>query len=220
MSRHIFAGRTYRDRVHAGRLIAERLEDYRGHDLVVVALPRGGVPVAAVVAEYLDAPLDIVLVRKVGVPGQPELAAGAVTGDGAVVRNDDVIAGTGMTDADLASATERELVEVRRRTEAYRGERGAVPVDGKTVIVVDDGIATGATMHAAVRALRSLGAGTVVVAAAVGPPDVESRFAEDADAVVCPSTPASFQAVGAAYDEFDQLTDERVRDLLGRSDRT
>ena len=220
MNRHIFAGRTYRDRVHAGRTMAEHLDAYRDRDdVVVLALPRGGVPVAAQVAEYLDVPMDVFLVRKLGVPAQPELAAGAISSDGAVVINDDVVRGTGMTPDDLDAVTARERRELGRREEAYRGERPMVEVRDKTVIVVDDGIATGATMRAAVRALRKLGAAAMVVAVPVGPPGVHDDLADDADHVICPSTPRSFGGVGSAYDHFEQLADDEVRSTLARTTR-
>ncbi|MEE3852535.1 phosphoribosyltransferase family protein [Gordonia sp. LSe1-13] len=214
MSDHIFAGRHYRNRVHAGRILADHVERCRESGRVVVlALPRGGVPVARQVAEHLDVPLDVFLVRKVGVPDQPELAAGAIASGGVVVLNDEVIKGTGITDSEWNALVHDETAELERRADIYRGACEPVDISGATVIIVDDGIATGATMRAAVRALRQLGPAAVAVAVPVGPPGVEQQFPE-ADRVICPTVVESFRGVCAAYDDYEPLSDAEVRDML------
>lgn len=205
----------FRDRDEAGRFLAEHLVDYAGRDdVTVLALPRGGVPVAVPVARRLGAPLDVFLVRKLGVPGRPELAAGAIADGGATVFNPDVIAAARISQADLDAVAETERRELDRRSAAYRAGRPQLEVAGRTVIVVDDGVATGATMKVAVRALRDLGAARIVVAVPVGPPEVHRRFGE-ADEVVCPLTPTYFPGVGGAYRDFRQLSDDDVRRALG-----
>ncbi|WP_082083978.1 phosphoribosyltransferase [Gordonia sp. LUNF6] len=210
-----FSTRRYRDRAHAGRVLAERLSsDLRGRDdTIVLALPRGGVDVAAPIAEDLRAPLDVYLVHKIGVPWEPEVAAGAIGADDAVVMNDDVLRATGLTPARLAEAVDAARTELRRRDAAYRDRRPQPVVAGRTVVLVDDGVATGATMNVAVRALRSRGAGRIVVAVPAGPVGTADMFPE-ADSVVCPYTPEDFIGVGGAYDDFAQLTDARVRSVL------
>ena len=205
---------TYANRVHAGRMLARRLDHLRGlPDVLVLALPRGGVDVAVPVADYVGAPLDLLVVRKLGVPGQPELAAGAITGDGQLVTNPDVVRATGTTDEQLAEVAAAETRELARREAVYRAGRPPLEVAGKTVVLVDDGVATGATARAGLLALRSRGAARIVVAVPVGPGDVAELF-PDADEVVCPSRPPYFTGVGAAYDDFAQLTDEHVQQVM------
>jgi putative phosphoribosyl transferase len=203
----------FRDRADAGRALAARLTHLRAADPVVVGLPRGGVPVAAVVAAALGAELDVVLVRKIGAPEREELAVGAIGEDGVTVRNEAVLRELGISWDDLADRIEHERAEIRRRAAVLRsGERPEL--SGRTVILVDDGIATGATVIAALRVLRDLGATRVVLAVPVAPPDSLAALAPLADEVVCPMTPRRFAAVGQWYDDFTQVPDDQVRTLL------
>jgi putative phosphoribosyl transferase len=204
----------FRDRRDAGRRLAARLEALRGEQPVVVGLPRGGLPVAAVVAEALGAPLDVVVVRKLGVPFQPELGMGAVGEGGVRVLNDEVVRLTGVGPAEIAEVEARERVEIERRARRFRGERRAVPLDGRTVIVVDDGIATGGTARAALEVVRAHGARTVVLAVPVAPPEALADLRALADVVVCLESPAAFNAVGQWYDDFTQTSDGEVVRLL------
>lgn len=212
--------RPYADRSAAGRVLAERLAGYAGRDdVVVLALPRGGVPVAVPVAEALGAPLDVVLVRKLGLPGQPELAMGAIAGVGGhveLVRNERVLRQAHVAEADVDAVRSRELVELRRRETEYRGDRPALPVRDRVVLVVDDGLATGSTMRAAVAAVRGRAPSQVVVAVPVGSADTCSALAREADEVVCAWTPTPFYAVGQGYVDFGQTSDDEVRAALGR----
>src|SRR5690625_880938 len=195
--------RTFRDRRDAGRMLAEQLSDYRGVDgLLVLGLARGGVPVAWEVAAALRAPLDVFLVRKLGVPQWPELAMGALASGGLVVVNDQVVADLGVSSKALQSVVDNETAELRRREQAYRGDRPATELHGRVVILVDDGIATGASVLAAVRAVQSAEPGATVVAVPVGPLSACRKIAQEADDVVCATMPASFSAVGQAYIDF------------------
>jgi putative phosphoribosyl transferase len=214
----------YRDRRDAGRTLAAALGEYAGReDVVVLALPRGGVPVAFEVAEALGAPLDVFVVRKLGVPWQEELAMGALASGGAGepvrVLNDEVIAMYHISDAEIAAVTEAERRELARRERAYRGDRPAADVRGRTAILVDDGLATGSTMRAAVAALRQEGPARVVVAVPISAPDACDAFRAVADDVVCARTPEPFVAVGLWYDDFTQTEDEEVHALLARARR-
>jgi putative phosphoribosyl transferase len=203
----------FRDRSDAGRVLARHLAHLREADPVVVGLPRGGVPVAAEVAAALEAQLDVVLVRKIGAPHRPELAVGAVGEDGVTVRNGVVLRELGLTWDDLAEQVEREREEIRRRAATLRpGPRPDLRT--RTVILVDDGIATGATVIAALRILRDLGAAHIVLAVPVAPPDSLEILAPLADEIVCPATPRRFTAVGQWYDDFTQVPDDQVRKLL------
>jgi putative phosphoribosyl transferase len=202
--------RPFRDRVDAGRRLATALSGMRDDDVVVLGLVRGGVVVAALVAGQLEAPLDVVVVRKLGVPFQPELAMGAVAEDGVRIVDDDVIRRAGVTSAELAAIEEQQRSEVVRRVARYRHGRPHVPLVGRTALVVDDGIATGSTARVACRVARAWGARRVVLAVPVAPPGWEDGFSGDADECVALSTPASFRAVGQFYDEFDQVGDEEV----------
>jgi putative phosphoribosyl transferase len=203
----------FRDRAEAGRVLATRLGHLREVKPLVVGLPRGGVPVAAEIAAALDADLDVVLVRKIGAPDRRELAVGAVGEDGVTVRNDAVLRELGLTWDDLAAQVAGERDEIVRRARILRP--GPRPdLTGRTVILVDDGIATGATVIAALRVLRHLGAARVVLAVPVAPPDSLRALAPLADEIVCPATPRHFSAVGQWYDDFTQVPDERVRALL------
>ncbi|MFE5186082.1 phosphoribosyltransferase family protein [Streptomyces sp. NPDC056628] len=207
----------YDDRRSAGRLLAAELAELRGRDAVVLGLPRGGVPVAAEVAQDLAAPLDVLVVRKLGVPGQPEWAFGAIGEHGVRVLNPDVMASAGITPSALESVEAAERVELERRVRAYRREREAVPVAGRTAVVVDDGLATGATAEAACRVVRGQGAARVVLAVPVAPEHSVARLRQVADAVVCPRTPWDFGAVGAWYRDFAQVADAEVVSLLAQA---
>ncbi len=209
------ARRTFGDRREAGRALAEGLTSYRGRDdLLVLGLARGGVPVGWEVAKALTAPLDVFVVRKLGVPGWPELAMGALASGGGVVMNDDVVSSLHIADEQVRAAIDSETAELRRREQAYRGNRTAADPRGKIVVMVDDGIATGASMLAAVRAVRAIGPQSVVVAVPVGPQSVCRQLAREADDVVCTTMPTAFEAVGQVYTDFHQITDDEVRELL------
>lgn len=200
------------DRVDAGRLLAERLEELGlPDDVLVLGLPRGGIPVAAEVAAALGAPLDALVVRKLGVPGHEELAFGAIALGGVRVLNDDVVRTAGLTGSDIERVTDRESDELARREVEYRGSRLPLEVRDRTVVVVDDGLATGATMAAAVSALRAGGSNRIVVAVPVGAPSTCAMLAERADEVVCLHQPHNFRAVGLWYRDFSPTTDEEVR---------
>lgn len=204
----------FTDRSHAGRELAQHLREYAGRPgLLVLGLPRGGVPVALEVARALGAPLDVLVVRKLGVPGHEELAMGAVAGGG-VVLNEDIVTQLGVPRSAVEDEVRRELAEVRRREQAYRGARPPLDLRGAVALIVDDGVATGATVRAAVRAARAAGASEVVVAVPVGAPDSLARIAEVADAVVCPHRPRALSSVGEWYRDFSQTTDEQVRAAL------
>lgn len=206
---------TFRDRIAAGRALAALLAEYAHRDdTIVLALPRGGVPVAREIALALAAPLDVLVVRKLGLPWQPELAAGAIAPGGVLVLNREIRAEIPELDRVLEPVMAQELQELARREAAYRHGRPPLQVRGRTVILVDDGIATGATMEAAALALRAMHAGSIVIAVPVAPPATLRRLARHADRVVCPEQPADFMAVGQYYDEFPQLTDREVVQLL------
>jgi putative phosphoribosyl transferase len=206
------------NRSEAGRLLAETLEKYADRDdVIVLGLPRGGVPVAKEVAKRLRAPLDVFIVRKLGVPGFEELAAGAIASGGVRVLNEDVMRAIPHADQAIEAVTARETTELKRREQIYREGRPAPELRDRIAILVDDGLATGATMRAAVKALRQRGVAKIVVAVPVGPPDTCHEIEEQADETICLSTPEFFQAVGQYYEDFSQTTDEHVRDLLAHS---
>src|SRR5213596_148180 len=201
--------RAFVNRTEAGGLLAEKLEKYSNrNDVVVLGLPRGGVPVAYEVAQRLGAPLDVFVVRKLGVPGFEELAAGAIASGGVRVLNEDVVRALPNADQLIESVTEKETVELERREQTYRDGRPAPELRDRVVILVDDGLATGATMRAAVKALRHQGAAKIVVAVPVGPPDTCQELAQKADEAICLSTPPFFQAVGQYYEDFSQTNDD------------
>jgi putative phosphoribosyl transferase len=208
----------FRDRTEAGRVLAERLREYAdGDDVVVLALPRGGVPVAHEVAKALHAPLSVFVARKLGVPGYPELAMGAIASGGSVVLDEGLVGRLGVSRQQLQQVVIDEAGEVARREELYRGGRELPDLEGKTVILVDDGLATGATMRAAALALRELSPAMLVVAVPVAAEETCRQFEDVVDHVVCAVTPRPFYAVGQWYEDFDQTTDEDVRDLLAQS---
>jgi putative phosphoribosyl transferase len=206
----------FRDRAHAGRVLGEHLrEKYAGTpNLLVLGLPRGGVPVSYEVARALDAPLDVFVVRKLGVPGHEELAMGAIASGGTRVLNESVVTALGLGDQEIARSAAVERAELERREHAYRGERGPVNAAGKTVILVDDGLATGSTMRAAVLALRAQRPERIVVAVPVAAAQTCEELRKDANDLVCLLTPAPFYAVGAWYEDFSPTSDEEVRRLL------
>jgi putative phosphoribosyl transferase len=205
----------YVDRRHAGRVLASELSKYSGRtDVVVLALPRGGVPVAYEVARRLAAPLDVFVVRKLGVPGHEELAMGALASGGLWVLNEDVVKSLDISKEEILRAIHVENRELFRRERAYRGERAAVDVSRSTVILVDDGLATGATMRVAIQALRKRNPARVVAAVPVAAPETCSELSAEADEMICAATPQPFFAVGPWYDDFSQTTDDEVRELL------
>jgi predicted phosphoribosyltransferase len=210
--------RVFADRAEAGVALARALESWRGAaDAIVLGLPRGGVPVAHEVASALGLPLDVLVVRKLGLPWQPELAMGAIASGGAVVVNDEVLRYLPPGSAAFDEVRLREQRELERREREYRGDRPPLDMKGRTGILVDDGLATGATMEAAVRSLRAIGAARVVVAVPVASVEARERIAGVADEVVCLETPEFFSAVGQWYREFGQTSDSEVRELLART---
>jgi putative phosphoribosyl transferase len=211
--------REFSTRTAAGRALAEAVAARGWADPVVLALPRGGVPVALEVARALSAPLDLVVVRKIGVPRQPELAAAAVVDGEAphIVYNRQIMAATGLRDADIAELARKQLVEIERRRARYLAGRPRVPVAGRTAIVIDDGIATGATMRASLQAVRARSPARTVLAVPVAPPQAVAALRAEADEVVCLGTPSRFSAIGAHYDDFHQVGDDEVVAMLAES---
>lgn len=205
----------FRDRKDAGRQLAEALLPQAGPDTVVVGLPRGGMPVAAEVARRLDAPLDVFVVRKLGVPFQPELAMGAIASGDVLVRNEEVLRMLHDPEESLEQVRQIEQATLEERERLYRGRRVAAALGGRKVIVVDDGVATGSTMKAAIGALRAAGAAAVIVAIPVGPPDTCGELEALADEVVCLQRPRMFSAVGQWYEDFGQTSDAEVEAILG-----
>ena len=206
--------RLFRDRADAGRALARHLSAYRGRHVVVLGIPRGGVPVASEVAWELDAELDVVVARKLGAPGFEELAIGAVTANGGRFLNESLIRELGVSTSYLEAVTARERAEALRREAEFRGTGPPAVLEGRSVIIVDDGLATGATMRAAVRSVRQRRPGRLIVAVPVGAPDACAALRSEADEVVCPHEPAAFFAVGAYYDRFEPTEDDEVRRLL------
>jgi len=207
----------FADRVDAGRRLASRLHSLPSEDLVVLGLPRGGVPVAFEIARALGVPLDIIVVRKLGVPFQPELAMGAIGEGGVRILNDQVVKLTGATAAEIDEAQAREETELARRAARFRGTRRRVPLAGRTALIVDDGIATGSTVRAACKVARAQGAARVVVATPVAPPDTVASLQDDADEVIALYTPQQFFAIGQFYDDFSQTSDDEVVECLRKS---
>jgi putative phosphoribosyl transferase len=214
------ARRTFRDRREAGRVLAEALTAYHGRDdLLILGLARGGVPVGWEVAAALQAPLDVFLVRKLGVPQWEELAMGALASGGGLVVNDRLVRNLGIGEQALRDAIARETEELERREHAYRGDRPPADPTGRVAVLVDDGIATGASMLAAVRAVRAAEPRSIVVAVPVGPRSACRQLGREADDVVCATTPDSFEAVGQVYADFHQVSDDEVRGLLATPTR-
>ena len=213
---------SFYDRTDAGRRLAAELEKFKGENVVVFALPRGGAPVADPIAASLDAPLDLVLVRKIGVPFQPELAMGAVAdgGDPVVVRNEDVIAMADISEQAFQEVCARELEEIERRRRLYLGGRPRPEAKDRVAIVVDDGVATGATTRAALRAVRARAPKKLVLAVPVAPPDTLESLAPEVDEIVCLETHRAFGAIGFFYRDFGQISDEEVIEILNRQART
>ncbi|MFN7949323.1 MAG: phosphoribosyltransferase [Blastocatellia bacterium] len=208
----------FRNRTEAGRLLAQRLTAYaRRPDVLVLALPRGGVPVAYEVAAALQAPLDVFLVRKLGVPGHEELAMGAIASGGVRVLNQDVVQYLHIPADVIDAAAARQQQELERRERAYRDDRPAPEIKGRTVILIDDGLATGSTMRAAAQALKEQHPAAIVVAVPVAASQTCDEFRNEVDEVICALTPEPFYAVGLWYEDFTQTTDDEVRDLLARA---
>ncbi len=208
----------FHDRADAGRALAADLAPYAGRpDLLVLALPRGGVPVAHEVAQALGAPLDVFLVRKLGLPGHEEFAMGAIASGGIRLINEDVVREFGVTDAEIAAVSAAEEQELERRERQYRRDRPTPRIAGRTVILVDDGLATGSTMRAAVLALRQEDPAHIIIAVPVAAAETCDEFRDMVDDIVCAETPSPFYAVGLWYEDFSQTTDEEVQELLSRS---
>jgi putative phosphoribosyl transferase len=207
----------FADRTDAGRLLGRRLADLHLPDPIVLALPRGGVPVAFEVAAALQAPLDVVIARKLGAPFQPELGVGAIAEGGVLVLEDSTLASLGLTRDDMAPVVERERAELDRRVRQYRGERGRPRTAGRSVVVVDDGLATGVSARAALQSIRPSVPQRLLLAVPVGPPDAQRIMAGEADEVVCLEQPQRLSAVGQWYADFTQTDDATVRDLLARA---
>ena len=205
----------FRDRRDAGRRLGRELARFAGRpDVLVLALPRGGVPVGFEIARALGAPLDVLVVRKLGAPGQEELALGAIASGGIRILDSDIVRTLGVTAGEIQEIQARETGELARRERAFRGHRPPVALEGRTVILVDDGVATGSTLLAAIAAVRQRGPAAIIVAVPVGPATTVERLGELADEVICLSTPSPFRAVGEFYEVFDQTDDEEVRRLL------
>jgi putative phosphoribosyl transferase len=207
-------GPLFRDRIEAGRLLGDRLVVYQGKDAVVLGIPRGGVPVAAEVARRVGGVLDVVVARKLGAPGAPELALGAVTADGGRFLNEEIISLAGASPEYLESVTAVQMAEARRREQWLRNLRPAVPLAGRIVIVVDDGLATGATMRAAVRSVRKQQPAKLIVAVPVGSREACAALHREADEVVCPHEPEAFGAVGVYYEHFEPVEDAQAQRIL------
>lgn len=206
----------FTDRIEAGQRLAEELEYLRDEDLVVLGLPRGGVPVAAEVAEHLDAPIDVIVVRKLGVPFQPELGMGAIGEDGVKIINREVMANARLSDAEMVAVEQHQRAELDRQARLFRSGRPRVPVAGRTALIIDDGVATGSTARAACQVARAHGASRVILAVPVAPIGWADRIGADADETIALSTPEGFQAVGQWYEDFHAVPDHEVVACLGR----
>ncbi len=204
----------FHDRTDAGALLAEKLVAYRGQKVLVLGIPRGGVPVAAEIARQLDADLDVIVARKLGAPGYPELAIGAVTANGGRFFNEDIIRELRVSDQYRQAIVTRETAEARRREDRFRDGRPSVPVKDRVVIIVDDGLATGATMRAAVRSVRAQKPAKLIVAVPVGSIEACEALRDEVDEVICPYQPRLFTSVGQYYEHFEPVDDVRVREIL------
>lgn len=210
--------RPYHDRHEAGKILAERIPEHIRHiDPIVLGLPRGGVPVGFEIAQTLHAPLDVFVVRKLGAPHQPELAIGAIASGGYEILNKPLVRHLGITEIEIAKIADREMNELHRREQLYREDRPPVDARGRTVLLTDDGLATGFTMRAAITALRDQGAAHLIVAVPVGAPDTCEELSMLVDTVICPLQPEPFHAVGLWYEKFQQTTDAEVRECLAAS---
>ena len=208
----------FQDRSQAGQVLARALERYKGQpDMLVLALPRGGVPVAYEVATYLNLPLDVFMVRKLGVPGNEEFAMGAIASGGIRALNTSVIRQLNIPQSTIDAVIAREHEELQRREHLYRGDKPLLNAENRTVIVIDDGLATGSTMKAAIAALRLQNPAKIIVAVPTAPAETCDELQYQADEVICPVTPAPFYAVGQCYENFEQTTDAEVTELIGRS---
>ncbi len=207
----------FKDRFEAGRKLADELRKQSLTDPVILAMPRGGVPVGFEVARELGAPLDVVVVRKIGAPFQPELGVGALAEDGEPLLDEGSLERLGLVPDDLEETIDSERAELQRRMRRYRGDRPPVAVEGRSAVIVDDGLATGGSARAALQAVRQRGPSRLVLAVPVSPPETAARLAADADDLVCLSTPEQFMAVGQWYRDFDQTSDEEVVELLERA---
>lgn len=204
----------FRDRTAAGKELAKHLADYKNDDCVVIALPRGGVPVAAEIANALEAPLDILAVRKIGAPTNPELALGSVTENGDVIYNEHILQALAIDETELQEALKPQLAEIQRQIRVFRDDRAPVDVRGRTVVLVDDGLATGATALSAVRHLRARGADKILVAIPACASESARRLREEVDQLICGMESSEFYAVSQWYEHFDQVSDEQVTELL------
>jgi putative phosphoribosyl transferase len=208
--------RVFKDRTEAGKMLAGALAFLKGEKgVIVLAIPRGGVPVAKEVAAAIGAPLDLVVTRKIGAPSEPELAVGAVTQDGEIIVDAEMMKQLGVSTDYLKQESARQVKEISNRMKKYRGNRPYPPLGGKTVVIVDDGIATGSTIRAAIQSVRGRKAAKIIVAAPVGPPERVAELSTIVDRVVCLSMPEYFEAIGQFYEEFDQVDDDTVREILG-----
>lgn len=205
-----------RDREEAGRFLAEAMTDLKGKEqTLILAIPRGGVIVGKTLAKELQLPLDVIVTRKIGAPGIPELAMGATTSEGGTLWNEEVVRGMGVREGFKREAERSQIEEAKRRERLYRKDRPPLDLAGKTVVLVDDGVATGFTMEAAIRAVRKNGAARVIVAIPVAPPDTAAHFASQADRLVVLATPEPFYAISSFYQDFAQVTDGEVEETLG-----
>ncbi len=206
----------FKDRTEAGKTLAEALSEYKDKNTIVLAIPRGGVVVAYEVAKALNAPLDLIIPRKIGAPSQPELAIGAVTEDGTTILNQDIIQYLRVPDDYIKTEVKRQVEEIKRRIQRYLGDKPRLSIEGKVVILIDDGVATGATTRAAIASIRKRKPASIVLAIPVGPPDTVKELREDADKVICLMTPEPFFAIGQFYENFEQTSDEEVIQILNK----
>jgi putative phosphoribosyl transferase len=207
----------FKDRIEAGRILAEALSEYKDKNPIILAIPRGGVVVAYEVAKALNAPLDLIIPRKIGAPNQPELAIGAVTKDGTTVLNRDILQYLRVPDDYVKEEVGHQVDEIKRRMDRYLGDKPRLSVEGKVVIIIDDGVATGATIRAAIASIRKRKPALIVLAIPVGPPDTIEELRREADKVICLMTPEPFFAIGQFYESFEQTSDEEVIQILSKS---